>query len=532
MRQTYTSLLLATILLAAGCERTNPEEQFFSSERIRFSTDVPATKGFLNQDGITQDGTKFKVYDYLSNYNGTISGHSNGEEFQYIDSNITYDENAPDWKWIFDGDAAYRWTHTGTHRFFGYLALDAFNPTQLNTSAFFSSPTLAGDNTLSLTKSLTFNSPQYDFLYSDITSVDVEDGIPETVPLPMKHLFAALGISVANFSEAAVDVLSVTLPEFPAKNSVKIDWGDLTASVAVKSPSGGAYPDPVYDSSAPFMTAGQFPSGGVTLPAQSGNSVEYDAFTGTLVSSTNPLSFKMVWPASISRLRPETPYTGPQTGANEGREYMATDSLIVVRYRVNGIESDVRIKFPASFDDPDDTGMFLRAGTKTHLQLQFLDKQILLKYTALPWQYEDIPMSFQGDAISSTQLKFTEGTYTDGGKVRDATGNHQVIELIQGSPAGNYVATGTFYIYTPVNATLTVGLGGNAEDFTVQLNGGNESTTINPERNGGRIDFKIMPKGTPQPGARASLHFSVRNNGRESDADSEINRDRYYVVIP
>ena len=384
MRQSYKALLLvvAALLAGAGCERTDPDEKVFSSEFIRFSADVQSTKGFLDQSTITYDNTQFKVYDYLSGYTGSISGHSDGTEFMYFDSDITYDDSREEGKqWVFHDDAAYRWTHTGTHKFFGYLLQDGQDYGHLKTSSFFSTYTPATESTHAITlgKTFTKDSYQYDFLYSDLQAVNTDDGIPATVPLPMNHLFAALGMSVSNFSEAAVEVLSVTLPEFPAKNTVKVDWGDLTGNVAVTSPSGGAYPDPVYDSAAPFMTTGAFPSGGVTLPAKSGNTDEYDVFTGTKISDSNPLTFKMVWPVSISRLRPENPYTGPQTGANVGREYQATDSLICVSYRVNGISSSVRIKFPAEFDDPQHTGMFLRAGTKTHLNLQFLDKQILLK---------------------------------------------------------------------------------------------------------------------------------------------------------
>lgn len=528
MRQTYKGLLLVAIALAASCERSDPEEKMFSNEVIRFSADVPATKDFLNSGGLAVDGTKFEVYDYLSGYNGTISNHSNGEEFQYFGSHITYDSNQDAGKrWVFDGNAAYRWTHTGTHHFFGWLTMDPSYASVLNTASYFSNPAFnSASKSLSLSKSIQASSPQYDFLYSDIEAVDMADAIPETVPLPMRHLFAALGMSIANYSEAAVKVLSVTLPEFPARNAVKLDYSG--SGVALTSPSGGAYPDPDYDSSNPFFTTSPIPAAGITLGAKSGQTVEYDVFNGTQVTQASPLTYRMVWPVSAARLRPTTAYTG----SDPEREHPATDSLIVVRYSVNNIESNVRIKFPADYDDPQNTGMFLRPGVKTHLQLQFLDKQILLKYTALPWQYEEFPMSFEGDAISSTQLKFTENTYHSGGKVTDATGKHDVIELIQGSTAGNYVATGTFYIYTPVNATLTVGLGGNADDFIVSLNGGSESITINPERDGGLINFSIRPNGTPQSGSRCSLHFSVRNNGRESDADTEINRDKYYVVIP
>jgi hypothetical protein len=92
-----------------------------------------------------------------------------------------------------------------------------------------------------------------------------------------------------------------------------------------------------------------------------------------------------------------------------------------------------------------------------------------------------------------------------------------------------------------VNGVLTVGTSGNTEDFIVTLESGtsasgigtgSESITINPHRDGGQVTLTVRPKGTPSSGSRIFLHFLVRNNGRDSDADTEINRDNYMITIP
>ena len=84
-------------------------------------------------------------------------------------------------------------------------------------------------------------------------------------------------------------------------------------------------------------------------------------------------------------------------------------------------------------------------------------------------------------------------------------------------------------------------MSGNTEDFFVSMDSGlptngighgSESITIDPHRDGGEITLTVRPKGTPTSGSRIFLHFAVRNNGRDSDADTEINRDSYMITIP
>ena len=240
----------------------------------------------------------------------------------------------------------------------------------------------------------------------------------------------------------------------------------------------------------------------------------------------------MCWPVSLAALEPTV--TGLDSGGNP--TYSSTSPLISVRCKV-GAEAARTIEF--RFPKLDGAVDAITAGKKTHLKLLFANKQVLLSYEILPWQYEEFPMEFEGDAISSTQLKFVDGTYTDGGKVTENGVKHVVIQLKESSEAGYYVAKGTFKIYTPVNATLSVAMSGDTEDFNVCLDSGNtntgngtESITIDPQRDGGLITLTIWPNGTAARGKKVYLHFAVRNGGRDADADTEINRDHYKVVIP
>ena len=535
MKRTLCILALSAFALTA-CDKVF-QDPFYSSEYIVLNAtdESGATKALLGKNDLTQNGTSFQTYDYVSGYTGTISGHNNGEQFQYFASPLTYKSDATPWTWLFgdvNSPTSYRWTRTGTHRFFGWMLADGHNAATLNTSSRFTTYNTSfnestGVHTVNLGTSITVDSPQYDFLYSDIVEVPVADGLPEKVNLPMKHLFGAIGVTISNDSDLDVIVYGVSFQNFPTSNTVALQYGDLTGNVAL------SYPEP---------TA----SGSAYLPNKLGSAITlykrthatlagktYDAITGNDITNLDPVvpSYYLAWPVLSNSLNP----TISSYDSDGNPVYSSSSPMIVVDCKV-GTQSrkTLKIKFPAITDSPS----FIAPGRKTTLALQFLNKQISLSFTIRDWQFEKYPMSYEDDAISATQLKFTLNTYVDGGTERINGVKHQIIKLSASSTAGGYIATGTFKAFTPVNGTLTCGLGGNADDFIVSLqsgeatSGGTESITINPSRDGGKITLSIRPNGTPAHGSRVFLHFGVRNNGRDSDADSEINRDGYIVEFP
>ena len=519
-------LLLAASLLS--CEKSQVSDRLYTSEEIMLDAAPGATKGMLNSGALTVNGTQFQMYDYLSGYNGTLNGHTDGEEFQYFTNTLTYKSDATPWKWLFGNVGSpdhYRWTRTGTHHFFGWLLADG-NDANLTTTSFFDTYThTSGTKTVTLAKTLTVASPQYDFLYSEVDSVNViRDGIPAKVDLPMKHLFGALGITISNSSDLDVIVYGVSFKNFPNRNTVTLDYSNFDVGANEN------YPQPTYTSN--FFTHG-FPNAGITLynkdHAQAGK--VYDVITGADITDSDP-TYYLAWPVLRSALEP----VGTTFDGDGNPIYAANAPIIQVDCKIGGQDrKTISSKFPgASAENP----WFIRPGKMTKLSLQFQNKQFSLSFTLKDWQFEKYSMSYENDAISATQLKFTLNTYTGGETERINGVKHTVIKLTSSSIAGSYIATGSFKIFTPVNATLTVGLGGNADDFTATLQsgdatyGGTESITINPSRDGGKITLSIRPVGTPAHGSRCFLHFGVRNNGRDSEADSEINRDAYIVEFP
>jgi len=536
IRRTYINLALTLIaagILVSCVQKENPDA-YLADEYITLGAGSgDSTKALLSNSDLSYNGMVFQTYDYVSGYNGTISGHTNGEEFQYFSNTLTYKSDATSWKWLF-GDVSsptsYRWTRTGTHKFFGWMLTDGHDASNLNTSSVFSTYSTSFDDandvhTVNLGNALTVDSPQYDFLYSDIVNVAVADGIPNHVDLPMKHLFGALGVSIRNNSELDVVVYSVSFQNFPNQNTVALEYGDLTSGVNL---SGS---EPTANSTAYLSNK---LSSAITLYNRDHATLAgkiYDAFTGDDITDSDP-NYRLAWPVKQTSLVPTV-----SSYDDDGNPVYSADSpLILVDCKVGTQARKVlKLKFPSISST---STKFITAGKMTHLALQFLDKQISLSFSVKDWQFEKYPMAYEGDAISSTQLKFTLNTYSDGGTETINGVKHSVIKLTSSSSAGSYMAVGTFKIFSPVNGILSVGLGGNVDDFTVSLQsgdtttGGTESITINPNRDNGKITLTIRPKGTPQSGSRVFLHFAVRNNGRDSDADTEINRDGYIVEIP
>ena len=524
----------AAVLLAAlvlSCEKKPVEEPVYSSEEIRLNAAPNATKGFLSTDALKVNGTQFQMYDYLSGYNGTLTdgvGTSHtGEEFLYFQNTLTFKQDATSWQWLF-GDMAsptsYRWTRTGVHHFYGWLLEDK-NDANLKTSTFFETYT-PGTKNLTVAKTFTSDGPQYDFLYSDVVPVDViNDGIPSHVDIPMKHLFGALGITLQNTSKVDVTVTSIRLLNFPNSHSEVLTW-DMASGVTLA----GGNPTASGSAGDAVFWPNKFGSG-VTLKAitDPNGGKTYDAYTGAEMGEN--LSYRMCWPMTQAALKPTI--TGTTA---EGNPEFSNDSPIVEVVATVGTLGSTTYKM--RFPNADDDKPAITAGKKTQLNISFADKQIQLSFKTLPWDYEEFPMSYENDAVSATQLKFIEGSYTPGGTLTDANGEHTVIQLTSGSQPA-WVARGKFSVYTPVNGRLVVGLSGDIDSFIVTLESGdtytgtgNDYILIDPDRDGGAITLGVKPRGVPASGKKLFLHFAVVNNNRDTDADSEINRDSYVITIP
>lgn len=499
-------MVVGGLSLLAACTKQGDPDSGMTSDEI-LMTPGQVTKGLLGTTGLDASNTQVRVYDYLSNFSGslTVNGvsttYDGSTRFKYFGDIVTYPES--DDPWSFPSGHHYYWTRTGRHEFFGWIEND-HNISGLNNTAFFGSgQPYFNESTQELSiPSITFTETtgQYDFVYSQITSrVAGEEGYTAVVPLNFKHLFSALSLTIRNSSSSDITINSVSIPDLPIKGSATIDYSGNTSPIVAQ------YSTPTTDGNKRLFD-NKF-SGGVTIPAKEEGVAahEYDVFTGQAVSGNGP-EYRLLWPVSNTVLSPTS--TPPASA----------DSLIVLDYNVGSSNVPARLKFP---------NISFTAGAKNKVTMEFLDKKIRLIFIVEDWEEETVPRSFEMESVSSTQLKFDDRTCIIGQKFYEPSGKKSVpITVTNGK-----TILGAFNIYTPVGGKLMISASGHTQYFELNPT----QVVINPENPDNlRVNLQIKPvnnTGVPRTeDSKIKLHFFVENNGREIEADSEINRDNYTII--
>ena len=486
----FAVLLLSAGLLASCSKSSGIEEPVVPQEpetptaklpNITFGK--PVTKAMLNDADLKEIGSKIHVYDLLTGYSGvTFEGWD--PNTPYIDEEIIYN-GVEVWKYSSNG--VYPWTATGTHKFFGYLTFD--KKSNLTNPV---TPTLSG-STMSV-PAITFTpaSTQFDFLFSDAVERNAANKDYSVVPLNMRHLFTALSVEVESKTDTKVRLNSIDFAGLKNKN---------TASIAFATPSEVTYGTSSVDGSF-FPTMASY----IELDEDE----VYDPLTKTEAPSER--TYFLLWPQTIDDVAPTNLETDPTRQA-QGYTHLSTDSLIVVDYDLyvagNWEHHATRMKLPK---------MAWEAGKKYHFTIQFSDKLIQLTTKVLPWDYNEYDVDYsEGTVVVPTGLKFDASTCSVSGNVATVVSGKNPI--------------GTFTIMAPVGGTWMVGMTGDTEYFSISPTSG----TIDPNgAESGRVSITVTPNlSLARPADKQiRLKFTVTANGREIDAQSEINRDDWIILLP
>lgn len=488
----------AVLLLSAGllvsCSKSEgieepavpqePETPTAKLPNITFGK--PGTKAMINDADLKTNGSKIHVYDLLTGYTGaTFEGWD--PTSPYIDEEIIYDGNVV-WKYASNG--IYPWTATGTHEFFGYLTYD--KKSDLNVTSLVT-PTLSGKTLTVPSITFTPSSTQFDFLYSDLVSRDASRKDYSVVPLTFKHLFTALSVEVESKTDVKVRLNSITFEGLKNKNS---------ATIAYASPSSE-------------VTLGTSSADGSFFPAMASPvELDEDEIYDPLAKVENPTqrTYFMLWPQTIDDVAPTNVETDAERIA-KGYTHKSTDSMIVVSYDLlvagSWEEHSTRMKLPK---------MAWEAGKKIHFTIQFSDKLIQLTTKVLPWDYNEYDVDYsEGSVVVPQGLSFDASTCSITGKT--------VTVLSGKNPVG------AFRIVAPVGGTWMMGITGDTEYFTITPTSG----TIDPHgAASGWVSFTVTPNlSLARPAdKKIKLRFTVTANGRDIDAQSEINRDDWTILLP
>jgi len=495
MRYKIFLLLTAGALAFLSCN-THDGEGLLDSV-IGFNTRVTPTKALLSS--LDHDDTVVKVYDYLSNFNGTIvvggttvtANQQEGEYFQYFSDDLIYPGG--DGAWTYDSGNAYRWTRTGTHNFFGWLMDDAGN-TGMNYQDFFGEdPDFDTDDMiLSIpSKTLTTSSPQFDFLYAPKYSVaSGSAGYGQVVPLQFSHLFTALKITIQNVSSNKVVLKSVTSSGIYNTKSAEIDFKNNTVS---------------YDD----QSAANF------IPALAEEFTMEANPDGTLANaSTYTLwdTHKIMWAQTGAELENATLLVTYDIYDNNNNptEYTSTIQLNKIRIGSTPITS---------------TGF--EGGKKYTLTLQFKNGSIDLFPYVAPWDYTEESWDYAANSIAA--LSGTE--HNDGVLILSkdgVNGTNYTMEITNTSE----IVDGDFYIAAPHHGRWQVSLypAEAAQYFTLEPSSGNinEDFIVN---NLGHVHFQIKASAnTPEHTVTAYFNISIYMGNEWHDANSEFNRKNWKII--
>lgn len=489
------SLLLLTGLIS--CQRNNPDgPDPFTQERIQVLAEAPASKAILDGTAaMDHNGTRSTIYDYLSNFEGTIKvpgseehTYTASESFKYFSDEISYPGGAG--AWTYTSGNSYRWTRTGTHTFFGWMVQDG--DSGLTTQGTFGTPSF-DESTRVLTLPAYTLSPsgsQYDFLYSETREVEAAEAGTSPVPLQYKHLFSALKIEVQNASDNVYVVQSVQSAFIYNTKSASIDFANGTVSY---SNTGQANFVPSFSEK--------------TLAAKT------DSAPGGSFSLWN--NYTLMWPQTPSEIQSAkllvTFYL------QDDPDDVQTAVIELKNVRVGG--SYLR-----------DTG--LEAGKKYSFLLQFKNSAIDLDISVNDWIFTETEINFSETTIAAKSDAPYDGIlwlfHQDGTTI--TKDEDRKITMLNSQET----IKGRFYIASPYIGRWQVSIFpmDAAQYFVIEPNSGDITRDL-VENHDGLVEFSIRANpAVAAPTSVQTAHFnvSIYFGNDWHDAISEFNRKDFRLV--
>ena len=471
------------------------------------------------------NGTKVRVFDYISDFTGTIvSGGvtlSPGADgtIKYIDDSIQYDGT----DWDFVSGNSYPWTRTGTHNFFGWTTKTA--ETNASANAALEATSLfgtAGDNdntkfgfiysskTLNIpATTMTTATPQLDFCYSSI--VQKTSSYRDPVEIPFHHLFTGLCLELENLSDDKIHISNVVTRGIANTKSATIPF------------SGNGIPAPVYTKES---TGNIIPASIWSSPVTIENKDCIDLWTGntfTTDAQNHIPNYILMWPQD---------YTADICGNN-----VDTPAGIVITYTIEDVQDehgdDIVFTATINFKDIEslkDSQTGFLAGHRYLLSLQFQGYTFIVKLRADDWDYVPDDMNYSDSAIAANSsggyhggaLWLYNGAEDENNSLGDSNNKPRVIPMEMGD-----AFTGVFYIEAPTEGNWKVDLTPYeaSQYFEITPSEGGLISTDN----GGRTEFTIKAKGNIPTTETAYFKILISIHGEWRDANSEFNRKNWGV---
>lgn len=461
MKTNHYIMLAAALLIIAACNKSEKAPEV--KESIRFAIPVQ-TKAY------TDPADKDAVFQVRDIYNGSTVKINN--TLAYKNGDWTYGTGAED---------QYKWTN-GTHNLFGWLETDGF----AQTTSYFGSATLSGTTLTIPAVSMTNQTKQYDFVYSQSVQRNTRANDYSDVPLVFKHLFAQVAIAF------------VADPNLPAAENPRVyevylnDNFKNKKSATISFASAG---DPTVTYNDETLT-GLFAAKNSTMAASgvvySASSAAFDVLSQTQSGSK---AFYFIWPQTAADLQ------------------STTAPVITVKYLYPGEGTPRVIKMPFP------NGTSWDAGYKYSYTINYMGGILKINETVLPWDYESTTgLEASSQSAVASWLGWDTQTCTVVGQTATFKSSSTPVH-------------GIFRINSPTSCTYSIELtGANADKFTISSGGnGTIGTGAGQIKPGQNIDFYIETNGA-SAGNETNLVFSVTASGRKINIDSEVQKDGQFTI--
>lgn len=483
-----TYFLLGAALAAFSCTK-QPKGNTDDSPGILFQAEEGVTsRALLSDNTLKTVGNRVHVMDVLSGFTGSASWAEGNLETGglYINDDIVYNGSVV---WDYNSGRVYPWTADGGHQFFGWLSYDkALNLTadsyfRESLSNYFS----VADRTLSVpAKEMTTDSDQFDFLYGNTTYYLMPRTSTDPVSLKLQHLFSAISVELRNESQDDILVKNVTIEGLKNKKSAVIPFVG-TPTLTTLSASEDFLDNLLY-----------FALPDATKTLSYGES--YDLLARKKNAAT--AEYRLIWPQTVAELAPSDLNDLSSYPITVSYEYLADEEHV---------QHTAHLRFPEDVS--------LEPGVRYSFTLLFTQKHIQLTFKVNPWNYNLHEWSFDKQSISEVvELDFKENPGYDKPS--------KTCTIIGGNPV-----KGTFRVVNPSGAIWSIEPVGDVEYFTISPNHGTIDSS-NPD-----YEFYVIPNLDPSLDRSVDKKLRFRffvefTDGSIHDANSEINRDNWTVVLP
>ena len=350
-------------------------------------TEAEETRAMLDADSFNMTGNQIRVYDYYTPTSGDPFYYfaTGNADAPFYGSDIAQ-SNGNSWPFL----NKHEWTPDGVHKFFGWLEKDvAMGETILFAPEFDSSTQTL---TIPQTTMSQTGTPQYDFMYSEISVRDLNEALDYTpVPMTFKHLFTAFKVTATDTTKNDFWLTKVTITGLKTTRGATVSFSDEDKdnkpSVVYTDPTGATSSTFVYD----LLTDDRYKDqivteNGVKL------GLELDKNPKTVTPDDKNIEnddFILMWPHS-------------------NKDFTGAKIIVNYAYRENG-ELHLNCETIIQMDELKPW----QSGAKNVIGLMFCDKTISLNCTVEPWEKTTETIEFTNQISVSEPMTWQSNTIED-----------------------------------------------------------------------------------------------------------------------